>query len=206
MYNESVSDSYKRSLRNVTDVVTPMLADMVDKTIRVHKNLYRLKKTVNSKMAAVNFSDETAELLKTTCVELAHTVLWMYYSKDFFDEFQFVKPKDYDKMVLAERVVYQMNTEGQPFYLPEWKRFIDKNLYSYLSDEYSGDNVFSSRHICDEIYLDIYNSMRELKEGGPAREIVWKTESDTEKIAKLAYRYFRNILELYDDLWLAVTY
>lgn len=42
MYNESVYDSYKRSLRNVTDVVTPMLADMVDKTIRVHKNLYRL--------------------------------------------------------------------------------------------------------------------------------------------------------------------
>ena len=206
MYNESVYDSYKRSLRNVTDVVTPMLADMVDKTIRVHKNLYRLKKTVNSKMAAVNFGDETAELLETTCVELAHTVLWMYYSKDFFDEFQFVNPKEYDKMVLAERVVYQMNTEGQPFYLPEWKRFIDKNLYSYLSDEYSGDNVFSSRHICDEIYLDIYNSMRELKEGGLAREIVWKTESDTEKIAKLAYRFFRNILELYDDLWLAVTY
>ena len=157
-------------------------------------------------MAAVNFGDETAELLETTCVELAHTVLWMYYSKDFFDEFQFINPKDYDKMVLAERVVYQMNTEGQPFYLPEWKRFIDKNLYSYLSDEYSGDNVFSSRHICDEIYLDIYNSMRELKKGGPAREIVWKTESDTEKIAKLAYRYFRNILELYDDLWLAITY
>lgn len=68
MYNESVYDNYKRSLRNVTDVVTPMLADMVDKTIRVHKNLYRLKKTVNSKMAAVNFGDETAELLETTCV------------------------------------------------------------------------------------------------------------------------------------------
>lgn len=107
MYNESVYDSCKRSLRNVTDVVTPMLADMVDKTIRVHKNLYRLKKTVNSKMAAVNFGDETAELLETTCVELAHAVLWMYYSKDFFDEFQFVNPKDYDKMVLALPVSLQ---------------------------------------------------------------------------------------------------
>lgn len=177
--------------------------DFIKKKVRAGENSYKLIKIYEpydidkDSFKTIQLDDAKAEQLSLVCVNLANSILWLYYHQNEFKDTEFIEIVNDNYPKYQVKVQQAMNEENGALYLSCWHPLI-KTLSEDCMPECITKNRVKQMSVYVNAYMLIYRTAKSLKDGSAISEFIRPLDNDADKIINLAFVLFCTVLDMVD--------